>query len=158
MISFRKRILLAVPLTALLYFVGVMPVSAQEPAVTIVDHINDGRHMMVGPDELLNLLAPDDSSADKKRSSMRTVYRVQVFSDNKGERSRDEGEKKKRAVQRRFPEYPVSLGWDSPYWKVKVGIFSSNAEAAEAAEKIKKAFPAYSREVHVIRDRVRTTN
>lgn len=161
---FLKKIMVAAVVMAVAGGAGCFQtLSAQSPeAPTIVDHLRkSGRHVIIGSDELIDLLSPDEndgSDTEKKRSTMRTVFRVQVFSDNKGERSRDEGEKKKRAVQRRFPEYPVSLGWDSPYWKVKVGIFNSHDEAAEAAARIKKAFPSYAREVHVIRDRVRTSN
>lgn len=140
--------------------------NAQTPEVAptppIVGHITASqRNVIQASPEILNLLNPSASGEnmdERRRSSMRTVYRVQVFSDNHGERSRSEGERKKFAVQRRFPDYPVALGWDSPYWKVKVGIFSSHAEATEAAARIKKAFPAYAREIHVIRDRVKISN
>lgn len=141
---------------------------AQEPntAIKIIGtgiagQINgSGHHSVEAPDEILKLLLPGEEDAEeettvRKGPAMRTVYRVQVFSDSKGERSRAEGEKKRRAVQSRFPEYQCSLGWHTPYWKVKVGIFSTQSEAAAAAEKIKRAFPAYAREVHVIRDRMK---
>lgn len=136
------------------------PEAAPQPP--IVNHITEAnRNVIKTTPEILNLLnssASGENIDERRRSSMRTVYRVQVFSDNHGERSRSEGERKRFAVQRRFPDYPVALGWDSPYWKVKVGIFSSHAEAAEAAAAIKKAFPAYAREIHVIRDRVKISN
>lgn len=139
---------------------GQKPNTEPQPA-NIVEHIKDSdHHEIIASDDILKLLdfkSSDSGSAveEKKGTAMRTVYRVQVFSDNNGERSRSEGEKKRRAVQSRFPEYPCSLGWHTPYWKVKVGIFTTQAEAAEAASKIKRAFPSYAKEIHVIRDRMK---
>lgn len=137
--------------------------TAQEAgAPSVVDHITEsGKHVIVMSPDLENLLkntGGDEVQADKKRSTTRLVYRVQVFSDNRGERSKTEGEKKKRIVQRRFPEYPTTLGWDTPYWKVKVGVFSTQAEASEAAAVIRKAFPSFAREIHVVRERMKVNN
>lgn len=134
----------------------------EAPQTGIVDHIKEaGHHEVMAPDDILKLLEFNKASGtatpaeEKRGTAMRTVYRVQVFSDNNGERSRSEGEKKRRAVQSRFPDYPCSLGWHTPYWKVKVGIFTTQAEASEAAAKIKRAFPSYAKEIHVIRDRMK---
>jgi hypothetical protein len=86
---------------------------------------------------------------------MRTYFRVQVFSDSKGERSRQEGLRKRSAVARRFTDYPIELKWDSPYWQLRVGKFETREDADEAAAEIKKAFPSYSKEIHVVRQRMK---
>lgn len=150
---------------ALIAFSAIPPMTvvAQSPSTSapIIEHIEkSNRHTLTGSPAILELLNIEEESnvSEKRRPAMRTVYRVQVFSDNKGERSRTEGEKKQRAVQSKFPDYPVALGWSSPYWKVKVGIFQTQEEASEAASKLKKAFPAYAREIHVIRDRIKIAN
>lgn len=134
--------------------------SAQSPTASIVDHIDkSGLHRMVLPEEIMDLLQPEtDARQEKRVSSFRTVYRVQVFFGNRGERSRSESEKKKRAIESRFPEYQVSVKFDSPNWRVLAGIFSSSEDAQAAAAKIKKAFPASASEVHVVKDRVKIAN
>lgn len=168
MAHFHKKLILIV----ILHIFTIVPIAAQKTSTDvnatidpasqafIIENIDEAnRHQIIANDEILNLLKPtlEDLDSNKRRTG-KTVYRVQVFSDNHGEKSRTEGEKKKRAVQRRFPDYPISLGWDSPYWKVKVGIFQSQSDAQEAANQIKRAFPSFSREIHVIRDRVKTQN
>lgn len=126
---------------------------------SIVYHIEQsGFHELVIPDDVRLLLLPSANASQQsndRRSTMRTYWRVQVFSDSKGEKSHQEGQQKRSAVARRFPEYPIELKWDSPYWQLRVGKFVNREEAESAAEKIKKAFPSYSREVHVVRQRMR---
>ena len=124
---------------------------------SIVNHIEDGdRHTLVMSDSIAKLLSPsvsvDESSGERR---LRTYWRVQVFSDSNGERSRQEGLRKRSAVARRFSEYPIELRWDSPYWQLRVGKFKDREEAEEVANDIKKAFPSYSKEIHVVRQRMK---
>lgn len=139
------------------------PMSAQEPdslateVPSLADHINMGGHSIIVADEdILELLAPDHNAAaaqENKSSAKRIVYRVQVFSDNKAEKSKQEAMTKERAVKRRFPDYTSSIVYTSPYWRLHVGSFRSAAEAEELAVKLRKAFPAYAKEIHVVRAR-----
>lgn len=159
--SIRKIYIVAVIPALLLCLSYPSKALARSPKAPIVDHIDkSGQHQMVLPDEIMNLLQPetDTRQNDKRVSSHRTVYRVQVYFGSRGERSRSESEKKKRAIERRFPEYQVSVKFDSPNWRVLAGIFSSSEEAQAAAVKIKRAFPASASEVHVVKDRVKVTN
>jgi len=131
--------------------------------ISIVDHIRQsGHHSIEASSEIFKLLLPEEKSDTPasvvKKTAMRTVYRVQVFSDSNGERSRAEGEKRRRIVKSRFANYVCDLGWHSPYWKVKVGLFLTQSEATKAAAEIKRAFPSYAKEVHVIRERRKVTN
>lgn len=139
---------------------------ADEPLVeepTIIDHINDcGKNVIIVDEQVRGLLEPAGNVESEKKTSTgrRIVYRVQVFSDNKGERSRQEAISKERTVKHRFSDYPTHVVYSSPYWRLQVGSFNSQPEAEELAQRMKKAFPAYSREIHVVRARVsiRTEN
>ena len=123
---------------------------------SIVDHIKDGgRHQLVMTDSVAMLLKPITNVEQLNSGRMRTYFRVQVFSDSKGERSRQEGLRKRSAVARRFTDYPIELKWDSPYWQLRVGKFETREDADEAANEIKKAFPSYSKEIHVVRQRMK---
>ncbi len=131
--------------------------SSDSTKQSIIEHIKEGeRHVLVMPDSVAKLLLPTDGGdLSKENRQMRVFWRVQVFSDSKGERSRQEGLRKRSAVARRFPDYPIELKWDSPYWQLRVGKFTEREEADEAVKEIKKAFPSYSKEIHVVRQRMK---
>ena len=103
---------------------------AQEPdsrETTIVDHITEGgRNVVVSSDAIMNLIVPDRTATPEKKttSGKIVVYKVQVSSDE-----------------------------STPYWRLVVGAFRTSGEAEELAVKLRKAFPAYSREIHVVRAR-----
>jgi hypothetical protein len=51
----------------------------------------------------------------------------------------------------RYPDIPVYLTWQAPYFKVRVGDFSTRMEAAGFLNKIKKNYPI----AWVIRDKIK---
>lgn len=144
---------------ALVLSAGSSSVMAQDPApreATIVDHITEGgRNVVVSSDAIMNLIVPDRTAAPEKKttSGKIVVYKVQVFSDNKAERSRQEARRIERQIAAKFPDYSTSVDYVTPYWRLVVGSFRTSGEAEELAVKLRKAFPAYSREIHVVRAR-----
>lgn len=68
--------------------------------------------------------------------------------------AKNEARTKSRHISARFPQYRTYVLYTSPYWRLKVGDFRTRQEADEAAGEIRKAFPAYSKEIRVVRDRV----
>ena len=152
-----KRHLCIFTLSAISYTVGALAQTQDSIRQSIVDHIKEGgRHELVMTDSIAKLLLPStEVSNSKKNKALRTFWRVQVFSDSKGERSRQEGLRRRSAVARKFTEYPIELKWDSPYWQLRVGKFKTREEAEEAANDIKKAFPGYSSEIHIVRQRMK---
>lgn len=84
-------------------------------------------------------------------------YRVQVFSDNNVRTAKSEARTKSRNISARFPQYKTYVMYTSPYWRLKVGDFRNKQEADDAAEELRRAFPAYSKEIRVVRDRINIT-
>lgn len=81
-------------------------------------------------------------------------YRIQVFSDNNARTAKSEARQRARNISSRFPEYQTYVVYSSPYWRLRVGNFRTMEEANNAADQVKEAFPAYSREIRVVRDRI----
>lgn len=81
-------------------------------------------------------------------------YRVQVFSDNNARSAKSEARSKAQAINERMPQYRTYVVYQSPYWRLKVGDFTTATEAENVADMIKKMFPSYAREVRVVRDRI----
>lgn len=154
-------------LTLALCISAVAPaVQAAEPdTVTIIEHISEGgRNSVDLPDALRQRLVKVEETAQeadereenavKAHPSSRTGFRVQVFSDNNPRTAKSEAGSKQRAIASRFPQYQTYLRYTSPYWRLKVGDFRTRQEADDAAAELRKAFPAYSKEIRVVKDRI----
>ena len=139
---------------------------AETEIVTIVDHITGGNSNVVNQPEkmlkrLMPIAAPAEEEKEKEKEEVaRPVngrmagYRVQVFSDNNARTAKNEARSKQRVISSRFPNYQTYVMYTSPYWRLKVGDFKTQREANAAAEELRKAFPSYSKEIRVVRDRV----
>ncbi|MBO5456181.1 MAG: SPOR domain-containing protein [Muribaculaceae bacterium] len=131
--------------------------------VTIVDHITTGNDNIINqPEQLTRRLFPviGAEETELKEEIQRPVngrmagFRVQVFSDNNARTAKNEARSKQRTISSRFPQYQTYVMYTSPYWRLKVGDFRTQQEANNAADELRKAFPAYSKEIRVVRDRV----
>lgn len=134
-----------------------------EPTSTIVDHITIGtKNVITQPEKLAQRLFPgtEIEEVEQKEEMQRPVngrmagFRVQVFSDNNARTAKNEARAKQRTISSRFPQYQTYVMYTSPYWRLKVGDFRTQQEANAAADELRKAFPAYSKEIRVVRDRV----
>ncbi len=133
-----------------------------EPTTTIVDHITLGtKNVVTQPDQLTRRLFPvTDVEEEQKEEMQRPVngrmagFRVQVFSDNNSRTAKNEARSKQRKISSRFPQYQTYVMYTSPYWRLNVGDFRTQQEANAAADELRKAFPAYSKEIRVVRDRI----
>ncbi|MDE7148324.1 MAG: SPOR domain-containing protein, partial [Duncaniella sp.] len=156
-LSAMKKILL--PLVALLTAKAAV---AETEIVTIVDHITSGTSNVINqPEELLKRLLPVEGVEEESKEEIaRPVngrmagFRVQVFSDNNARNAKNEARSKQRIISSRFPQYQTYVMYTSPYWRLKVGDFRTQQEANAAADELRRAFPAYSKEIRVVRDRV----
>ena len=139
-----------------------------EKVVTIVNHITEGTdNTVTQPEALLKrlqLIVDPTEEEDRTEEASRPVggrqagYRVQVFSDNNVRTAKAEASSKQRVISARFPQYQTYVRYNSPYWRLKVGDFKTQQEANAAAEELRKAFPAYSKEIRVVRDRISLPN
>jgi len=158
------------PIALCLTVISAATVRAEETAVavTIVNHITAGTSNVINqPEALLKRLCKIvDNTEDEDRTEEPSKpvagrlagYRVQVFSDNNVRTAKAEAASKQRVISARFPQYQTYVRYTSPYWRLKVGDFRTQQEANAAAEELRKAFPAYSKEIRVVRDRISLPN
>lgn len=141
------------------------PVSAEESSKTmsLIDHIqSDSIIEIIAPVGLEQRLSPsevtDAQSSQEGKTGGSTVrsggYRIQVFSDNNARSAKTEARTQARNISARFPQHRTYVVYNAPFWRLKVGDFRNQQDAQQAADEIKRAFPSYSREVRVVRDRV----
>ncbi len=153
------------PLSIILGANALVRADVSDP--NIVDHITTGTdNTIVQPDALFQRLMPVEivEQEEEKEDIVRPTggrmagYRVQVFSDNNARTAKAEANSKQRIISSRFPQYQTYVMYTSPYWRLKVGDFRTQQEATAAADELRKAFPSYSKEIRVVRDRVNIAN
>lgn len=134
---------------------------------TIIDHFTAvGGNSVVQPEALLLRLKPildpsEIEESDERRSDTPSAshsrpagWRVQVFSDNNPRTAKAEASKKERLISARFPQHQAYVRYNAPYWRLRIGDFRTQQEANSVADELRKAFPAYSKEIRVVRDRI----
>ena len=134
--------------------------AAQQPE-TIVDKIKSAGNCELHQPDGMNarLFVTEeavDTVSDEDLANARRMagYRIQVFSDNNYRTAKNEANAKARVFSERFPEMRTYVVYNSPFWRLRVGDFRSQDEALEKVVEIKEAFPQYSREIRVVRDRI----
>lgn len=94
-----------------------------------------------------------DRSERKADPSIR--YRVQVYSDNNRQTAKANAERRKAMVERAIPGMHGYVSYDSPYWRVRMGNFQTEAEAQAAMKQIKSRFPSFESDIRIVRVRAK---
>lgn len=142
----------------------------QQPKPDIVEHIMADSNTVVIQSSDLDLRIqyndkvetevnkPRQNSATPKTGKM-AGYRIHFFQDNgnSNKAAKSQAYKKAQMVGSRFPKYRTHVGYKSPNWRLRVGDFRTRGEAEAAAAELRRAFPAQSREIRVVKDTVTIT-
>ncbi|MDD2961237.1 MAG: SPOR domain-containing protein [Muribaculaceae bacterium] len=154
----EKRVMFIIA-TVMLLIIGSAKLMSQERDSTIVDYLHgtsNEKVNIVQPEGLNERLMPDELEEETHQSSSGKMvgFRIQVFSDNNHRTAKSEAMIKERNITSRFPLIKTYLTYKAPAWRLRVGDFKTQEEAHEMMNQIKKAFPGYSREVIIVRDRI----
>lgn len=89
-------------------------------------------------------------------SSDQTVsgFRVQVFSSNVQRSAKTEAFRIEREIKDGFPDEAVYVNYSSPFWKVRVGDFRTQAEAQKLRSQLKETFPKLKSEIYIVREQI----
>jgi len=82
-------------------------------------------------------------------------YRIQVFSGNNQRASMDEASNKKKQVENQFNDVSAYVDFTAPFWRLRVGDYLSYEEAFSMMSKINEAFPAFKKEIQIVKEEVR---
>lgn len=88
------------------------------------------------------------------KNNVHVGYRVQVFEDNNVRTAKSLAQERKHQIENRFPEFQAYIGFNSPYWRVRVGDFRTRSEAEGAMGAIRAAFPSMGSQLRVVRDKI----
>jgi hypothetical protein len=103
------------------------------------------------------LLANRKYSNASKDQATTNGYRVQVFSSNVQRTAKNEAFKIEQEIRDAFPNETVYVNYTSPFWKVRVGDFITQAEARTLRTKLIEAFPTLRSEIYIVREQIFTS-
>jgi hypothetical protein len=82
-------------------------------------------------------------------------FRIQVFAGNNQRVSKSEAYTKESDVKSIFPELSTYVVYTAPFWRLRVGDFQTFQEAQRTMTKLRAEFPAFGREMSIIKEKVR---
>lgn len=81
-------------------------------------------------------------------------FRVQVFSTNIQRTGKVEAFKVEKQILEAFPEAAIYISYISPSWKVRVGDFTSQAQAQSFRNELVEALPNLRSQMYVVPDQI----
>ncbi|MDR0871868.1 MAG: SPOR domain-containing protein [Prevotellaceae bacterium] len=96
-----------------------------------------------------------EQSGDLKDYVLMSGYRVQVYSSNTARTAKTEAFDMEAVVKEKFDYVDTYITFTSPFWKVRVGDFRTQAEATSMLTLLKKEFPEVKNEFYVVKDNIR---
>lgn len=100
------------------------------------------------------MLAGKKNTANSQGHSTGSGYRVQVFSSNTQRTAKNEAFKIEKQINDMFPNERVYVNYTSPFWKVRVGDFSSMSEAQAFRSELIEVFPEMRSETYIVREQI----
>ncbi len=94
------------------------------------------------------------ASKNAKSHDTASGYRVQVFSSNTQKTAKGDAFRIEKMLQDQFPGETVYVNYTSPFWKVRVGDFKSQADAQAFRTQIISAFPDMRSETYVVKEQI----
>lgn len=148
-----RKLLLAIGFSLVVLTVGAA--EPEEKPSIVEDFTSDSVNIIIQDDDIARVLEYGSLEKKQEKRVGNIGYRVQVFSDNNVRTARNEARLKQRNIRARFPQYESYVTYNQPYWRLRVGDFRTQEEAAAFMAQLRKAFPAYAREMRVVRDKIR---
>ncbi len=160
-----KRIYLIAPVI-LAALTATAQTAAPTDSLNIVDRINASEVIVIeqpaGLQERILQSPAEEAAATQgaaednkpKKKGVQPGYRVLVFADNNARTAKNRANTVARRVAGAVPGQRTYVVYESPYWRMKLGDFTTREDAEKAATLLRRKFPSYASEVRVIRDRV----
>ena len=106
-------------------------------------------------DSLVTLLMEEKIAGVERGESERPGWRVQVYSSNHPQRGKSEALLIEQRIKQTM-NVQVYVVYASPSWKVRLGDFLTEQQAAEFRDVFKGLFPDLADYTYIVRDQVKT--
>lgn len=132
-----------------------LPVDTVQPIVlTYPQLLLDMPAVHVEQDSLITLLMEEKIAGVERGETERAGFRVQVYSSNHPHRGKAEALLIEQRIQQAI-NVPVYVIYASPSWKVRLGDFLTEQQAAEFRDMFKGVFPDLADYTYIVRDQVK---
>ena len=114
----------------------------------------DMPNVHVEQDSMVTLLMEEKIAGVQRNEQERPGYRVQVYSSNHPQRGKAEALLIEQRVKQAM-NVPVYVLYTSPSWKVRLGNFLTEQQAAEFRDTFKALFPDLADYTYIVRDQIK---
>lgn len=81
-------------------------------------------------------------------------YRIRVFSGNQQTVSKNRCYGIQSNIKEQMPELSTYVTFKTPNWRLSVGDFRTSEEASAMLSQLRKAFPAYAKEMFIVKEKI----
>lgn len=127
----------------------LVPIELAYPQILL-----DMPNVHISQDSLITLLMEEKIAGVVRGEQERPGFRVQIYSSNHPQRGKSEALKLEQKIKQTL-SVPVYVIYATPSWKVRLGDFLTEAEAAEFRDTLKGLFPELSDYTYIVRDQVK---
>ncbi|MBQ1752687.1 MAG: SPOR domain-containing protein [Paludibacteraceae bacterium] len=104
-------------------------------------------------EQLDSLVYRNTASQPQSQQGVTTQgFRVQIYSSNRNQSAKTGAFKIEKEFTESFPDTHAYITYTAPFWKVRVGDFSTYYEALVFSNKVKDTFPERATEVFVVKE------
>ena len=106
------------------------------------------------PEKMTELLAKkyDMPAANGNDAIMAGGFRVQLYSSNNAYKAKKGALALEKELNELYHDQKVYVSYAAPFWKVRIGDFTSYFDALAFSQRLKAAFPQYSNEIYIIKE------
>ena len=97
----------------------------------------------------------ESTGSTHRQAVHRAGYRVQVYSDNNQRQAKAKAQNIAAKIGKQFPSYGLYLAYKAPYWRLRVGDFTTQEAARSAMSALRAKFPSLAGDMRVVRDRIK---
>lgn len=154
-----KRMYIRFFIAFLLIAAGLQALKSQDlnrrniiEALSAPDSVTHATARIYQDKRIEQLVTDRRNSAGSKQTA--SGYRVQVFSSNVQRTAKTEAFRIERQIREEFADQGVYVNYFSPFWKVRVGDFRTQAQAQAFRAELINAFPQMRSEIYIVREQI----
>lgn len=110
-------------------------------------------NVVVYQDSLIATLIKDKVGGVVRGQETVSGFRVQIYSSNRQQEAKTEAIELERRLERALPA-KIYTQYVSPFWKVRVGDFTTYEEAKAFKDQLIQHFPFLKQDAYIVRDQV----
>lgn len=127
----------------------------QRPAIftELSDHTQGGQ-VTLHQDERIETVIASKINGNELQTMDISGFRLQVYSSNVPQTSKKEAFEIENDMKTAFPDIPVYVIYQPPFWKVRLGDFRTQTEADLLRQEVVNRFPNIKGDVYLVKDMI----